>query len=114
LSQQNAVMLRYGEVLLMYAEAQNEIAVPDATVYNAINAMRFRVKMPPLTAGLNKDQMRDKIRHERKIELAFEGMRYYDLKRWRIAGPVLNAVTDGILVYKFLDKFYKWQLPKMI
>jgi hypothetical protein len=56
--------------------------------------------------------MRDKIRHERKIELAFEQLRYFDLKRWRIAGPVLNAVKDGILTYKFLDKFYKWPLPQ--
>lgn len=114
LSGQNAVISRLGEILLMYAEAQNEIAGPDVTVYNAINALRSRVSvsMPPLPAGLTKDQMRDKIRHERKIELAFEGLRYFDLKRWRIAGPVLNAVTDGIIKYKWLDKFYKWPLPQ--
>lgn len=112
LSQQDAVILRLGEVLLMYAEVQNEIAGPDATVYGAINTIRSRVNMPPLPAGLTKDQMRDKIRHERKIELAFEGLRYFDLKRWRIAGPVLNAVKDGIIIDKFLDKFYKWPLPQ--
>jgi hypothetical protein len=112
LSQQDAVILRYADVLLMYAEAQNEIGGPDASVYNAINTIRKRVDMPALPEGLSKDQMREKIRHERKIEMAFEGLRYFDLKRWRIAKQVLNSVKDGILVYKFEDKFYKWPLPQ--
>ncbi|MCJ7447676.1 MAG: RagB/SusD family nutrient uptake outer membrane protein [Bacteroidales bacterium] len=112
LSQQNAVILRLGEVLLMYAEAQNEIAGPDATVYQAMTDLRARVGMPPFPDLLTKDEMRERIRHERRIELAFEGLRYFDLKRWRIAGTVLNAVTDGIVVYKFLDKHYKWPLPQ--
>lgn len=112
LSGQDAVVCRLAEVLLMYAEAQNEIAGPDVTVYNAINTIRARVNMPPFPAGLTKSQMRDKIRHERKIELAFEGVRYFDLKRWRIAGEVLNAVTDGIHKYKWEDRFYKWPIPQ--
>ncbi|WP_297087368.1 RagB/SusD family nutrient uptake outer membrane protein [uncultured Draconibacterium sp.] len=112
LSQQNTVILRLGEVLLMYAEAQNEIEGPDATVYQAINDIRARVNMPALTEGLNKDEMREKIRHERRIEMAFEGLRFFDLKRWHIAGEVLNSVTDGILTYHWEDKFYHWPLPQ--
>ena len=115
MTQTNAVKFRLGEILLMYAEAQNEIAGPDATVYQAMTDIRARVSMPALPAGLTKDEMREKIRKERRIELAFEeGLRYYDLKRWRTAGTVLNAVTqaDGLLPYKFEDKFYKWPLPQ--
>jgi hypothetical protein len=112
LSQQNAVVLRLGEVMLMYAEAQNELAGPDASVYKAINDLRARVGMPPLPEGLSKEQMRERIRHERRIELAFEGLRYFDLIRWHIAGQVLNNVTDGLLPYHFEDKFYRWPLPR--
>ncbi len=112
LSQQNSVILRLGEVLLMYAEAQNEIAGPDASVYQAMTDLRARVDMPPYPAGLSKEQMRERIRHERRIELSFEGLRYFDLKRWHIAGDVLNNVTDGLLPYKWEDKFYQWPLPQ--
>jgi len=68
--------------------------------------------MPPFPAGLSKEQMRERIRHERRIELAFEGLRYFDLKRWHIAGAVLNNVKDGKLNYKWDDKFYRWPLPQ--
>ncbi len=112
LSQQNAVTLRLGEVLLMFAEAQNEIAGPDESVYAAMKELRARVGMPPFPAKLSKAQMRERIRHERRIELAFEGLRYYDLKRWHIAAEVLNNVKDSFVPYKFEEKFYKWPLPQ--
>lgn len=112
LSQQDAVVFRLAEILLMYAEAQNEIAGPDTTVYQVITDIRARVGMPAYPAGLSKEQMRERIRHERRIELAFEGLRYFDLKRWHIAGTVLPNVTDGKLAYKWEDKFYHWPLPE--
>jgi hypothetical protein len=112
LSQQDAVILRLGEVMLMYAEAQNEIAGPDATVYKAMADLRARVNMPAYPAGYTKDQMRERIRHERRVELAFEGLRHYDLLRWHIAGPVLNAVKTSLINYHFEDKFYHWPLPQ--
>ncbi|SEO34203.1 Starch-binding associating with outer membrane [Mucilaginibacter gossypiicola] len=112
LSQQDAVILRLGEVMLMYAEAQNEIAGPDATVYKAMADLRARVNMPAYPAGYTKDQMRERIRHERRVELAFEGLRHYDLLRWHIAGPVLNAVVSSLINYHFEDKFYHWPLPQ--
>ncbi|MDC1106193.1 RagB/SusD family nutrient uptake outer membrane protein [Prolixibacteraceae bacterium] len=82
--------LRYGEILLNYAEAQNEAMGPDNSVYNAIDQIRERAGMPNITAGLNQDEMREVIRHERKIELAYENHRYWDLIRWRTAKEVLN------------------------
>ncbi|MGV3585365.1 MAG: RagB/SusD family nutrient uptake outer membrane protein [Adhaeribacter sp.] len=111
-SHQDWVVLRYGEVLLMYAEAQNELVGPDQSVYDAINAIRSRVGMPDVPKGLNKTQMRERIRQERRIELAFEGLRYYDLKRWRTAETVLPQVKDGIIPYKFEKRFYLWPLPQ--
>ncbi|MBS1565063.1 MAG: RagB/SusD family nutrient uptake outer membrane protein [Bacteroidetes bacterium] len=93
-SDQDWVYLRFADVLLMYAEAQNEAAGPDATVYNAVNAVRGRVNMPPLPAGITQDSMRTRIRHERRIELAMEGHRYFDLKRWKLDRVILPALND--------------------
>lgn len=111
-SQQDWVMLRFGEVLLSYAEAQNELVGPDQSVVDAIDAIRDRAGLVSLPIGLTKDDMRTRIRQERRIELAFEGIRYYDLKRWRIAQEVLNNVSDGILSYHFEQRFYLWPLPQ--
>jgi hypothetical protein len=69
--------------------------------------------MPPFPAGLTQSQMRDRIRHERRVELAFEGLHYYDLIRWHTANQVLNNITDGLQPYHFEDKFYKWPLPQI-
>ena len=111
-SEQDWVVMRYAEVLLMYAEAQNELSVPDETVYDAVNKVRNRAGLSDLPPGLSKEEMRAKIRQERRVELAFEGFRYYDLKRWRIAEEVLNGVTDGIIPYNFEERFYQWPLPQ--
>ena len=63
----NLIVLRYAEILLIYAEAKNEVSGPDASVYEAINKVRRRAGQPDLPAGLSKDEMREKIRHERRI-----------------------------------------------
>lgn len=88
-------IIRLAEVLLNYAEAQNEAGGPDATVYDAVNAVRQRpsVNMPPLPNGLSKQQMREKIQHERLIELAFEEHHFFDLRRWKDAGGEYLANT---------------------
>ncbi|TWV94019.1 RagB/SusD family nutrient uptake outer membrane protein [Chitinophaga pinensis] len=92
------IYLRYAEVLLNYAEAQNEAAGPDATVYAAINQIRQResVKQPALAAGLSQAQMREVIRRERQVELAFEEHRYYDVRRWKIAMQTENVPAYGV------------------
>lgn len=111
-SQQDWVMLRYAEVLLLFAEAENELSGPSDAVRTAVNALRERAKLQPIAAGLSKEGMRAAIRQERRVELAFEGFRYFDLKRWRIAPEVLNNVKDGILTYVFEERFYQWPLPQ--
>ncbi|UOB17770.1 RagB/SusD family nutrient uptake outer membrane protein [Abyssalbus ytuae] len=90
---------RYAEILLNYAEAQNEAAGPDASVYAAVNEVRERAGMP-LLAGLSQDQMRDRIRNERRVELAFEEHRYFDVRRWMIADQTENEPAEGIRITK--------------
>jgi hypothetical protein len=92
------IYFRYAEILLNYAEAQNEAAGPDQSVYDAVNAIRKRtgVGMPALPTGLSQAQMRDAIRKERQIELAFEEHRYYDVRRWKIANVTENVPAYGM------------------
>ncbi|MEH6307527.1 RagB/SusD family nutrient uptake outer membrane protein [Olivibacter sp. CPCC 100613] len=111
-SQQDWVMLRYAEVLLSFAEAENELSGPSQEVLDALNAIRRRANLQAINAGLSKESMRAAIRQERRLELAFEGLRYFDLKRWRIAEDVLNNVKDGVLSYRFEERFYRWPLPQ--
>ncbi|MES2418994.1 MAG: RagB/SusD family nutrient uptake outer membrane protein [Bacteroidota bacterium] len=92
----NFPIFRYAEILLNYAEAQNEATGPDATVYSAINTIRARSNMPALPAGLNQVEMRNRIRHERRVEMAFEEHRFFDIRRWKIAENVLNGTLHGI------------------
>ncbi|HZW66643.1 MAG TPA: RagB/SusD family nutrient uptake outer membrane protein [Hanamia sp.] len=87
----NYVYFRYTEVLLGYAEAQNEATGPDASVYDAINKIRERSDLPALPDGLTQEQMRDAIHHERRVELCFENKRFYDIIRWKIADQVMNV-----------------------
>lgn len=104
---QTWIYFRYAEILLNYAEAQNEAVGPDASVYSAINAVRQRpgVMMPVVPAGLTQAQMRDKIRNERRIELAFEEHRFYDVRRWKIAPQTENVPAYGIEIGKNGDSF---------
>jgi hypothetical protein len=100
----NLVMIRYAEVLLMYAEAKNELEQLDANVWNqTIRALRIRAKFTDagateLNAALTQAQLRDVIRRERRAELAFEGLRIFDIRRWKIADQVLNKPVRGIKV----------------
>lgn len=98
LSGANYIYFRYAEVLLGYAEAQNEAVGPDASVYTAMNAIRTRVNLPDLPAGLSQSQMRDAIRQERRVELCFENKRFQDIIRWKIADQVLTVDLHGMKI----------------
>jgi hypothetical protein len=88
----NYVFARYAEVLLNYAEAQNEAVGPDASVYEMVNAIRQRpgTDLPALAPGLTQDQMRTAIKRERRIELSYENKRLFDLWRWKDAMTEMN------------------------
>jgi hypothetical protein len=97
----NIILLRYAEVLLTYAEAKIELNQIDATVVEAINQIRQRgdVKMPIVTLQGDQQYWRELVRHERKVELAFEGLRYFDIRRWKIAEEVIPGKVLG-MTYK--------------
>ncbi|WP_158027256.1 RagB/SusD family nutrient uptake outer membrane protein [Labilibacter marinus] len=94
MSEQSWIVLRLAEVMLNYAEAQNEVAGPDASVYQAINDVRERSSMPAVEVnypGLDKEGMFERIKHERKVELCFEGQRFWDIRRWEIGMEICNG-----------------------
>ncbi len=91
---QNAVVIRYAEMLLNLAEAENELNGP-AGAYAPMNKVRSRVGLPELATGMTKDEMREAIKHERRVELAFEGLYYFDLLRW---GPAdMQAAMESVV-----------------
>jgi len=114
----NYILIRYADILLMYAEAKNELSGPDQSVYNAINAVRGRtsVAMPPVNQARysTKERLREYIQHERFVEFPMEGIRYFDLKRWHIADTVLPAQIDPFtgIPYVFTEKDYYWPFPQ--
>jgi len=106
---------RYAEVLLILAEALYEKngSISDADLNRTINVLRSRVNMPPLTNahvtanGLN---MLNEIRRERTVELAFEGFRRDDLRRWKLAETVLPQAIKGV---KFVGTEYQTRYPNL-
>jgi hypothetical protein len=94
----NFILMRYAEVQLIFAEAKVELDQLDASVYTAINEVRQRttVNMPAITAGKTQDELREIVRHERLVEFAFEGLRYFDIRRWRIAEDVMPGKVYGL------------------
>ncbi|WP_028296012.1 RagB/SusD family nutrient uptake outer membrane protein [Olivibacter sitiensis] len=92
----NVIVLRYAEILLTYAEAQNEATGPDASVHDAVNQIRRRAGQPDLPTGLGQTEMRQRIRNERRVELAFESKRFFDIVRWRAGEEYLNQPIRGM------------------
>lgn len=90
------ILIRYADVLLMYAEAKVELGQIDQTVYDAINQVRDRAGLPDLTGPHSQDALREIVRQERRVELALEGLRMFDLRRWRIAEQVMPGRSYGI------------------
>ncbi|MFY0650378.1 MAG: RagB/SusD family nutrient uptake outer membrane protein [Cyclobacteriaceae bacterium] len=123
----NYILIRYAEVLLNLAEAINEETGPTADVYDAINQIRSRAGMPVLPIGLSQAEMRERIRRERRVELAFEGDRFYSIRRWKIAENVMPAgvygsanpvtgehvevIQPGATVFD-AGKHYLWPIPQ--
>ena len=99
----NWMVMRYADVLLMYAEAVNETnGGPDNDTYDAVNTVRQRAGLDALTNGMNKGEFALAIEHERQVELAFEGHRWFDLVRTGRALQVMNAHFDGsITIYPY-------------
>lgn len=139
----NWPIFRYAEILLNYAEAVNEaFGNPDVapagypmSPREAINIIRQRAvfpaysvarvipagmpvnamgrSMPPIPEGLSQSQMRERIRQERRIELAFEEHRYFDVRRWKIAKQAHEQMYRQ-LVYKQNDGSIKYGVDELV
>ena len=101
----DAVVIRYAEILLTYAEAMNELSALDANAFDAVNLVRRRVGMPDLqntdpskpTYCATQDDLRQRIRNEWRVEFALEGgKRQWDIRRWGIAMEVMNKPRLGL------------------
>ena len=97
----NLMLIRYADVLLMYAEAKNEQGQMDQDTWNkTIGALRTRAGFEENAAlefnsALGQNALRQVIRNERRVELGMEGLRIFDIRRWRIAEDVLNGWAHG-------------------
>ena len=97
------IYFRYAEVLLNYAEAMNEFSGPSGDVFNAVEAIRQRAGLNPYTLdrSISQDLLRTIIHNERHKEMAFEEQRFWDIRRWKIAGEVYNSgPLHGISITK--------------
>jgi hypothetical protein len=118
----NFPMIRFADVLLMYAEATNEADGPIQGVYDAVNRVRNRAKVVDLTPGLSQDEMRRAIRLERYKELMFETHLYFDVKRWHLAHTTdsIFGLNRDVIDFRFdtlyhkafrEDRDYLWPIP---
>ena len=116
-------LIRFADVLLMYAEAKNEeLAAPDDDIYDAVNRVRKRAGLNELS-GLDKTAMRKAIRMERFHEFPGEGHLFFDVRRWRTAhtnDPVFGLNHDvyqftgeKLFTRSFPEKFYLWPIPEV-
>src|SRR5690606_5652429 len=114
ISDQDNVMMRYADLLLRYAEAVVTSGTGDRTLaLKALNDVRGRkgVEMPPVADA---DFTIEKVRHERRIELAYEGHRYKDLIRWRIADQVIPNKVYAANGSKCKFNGWLWPVPQGI
>ncbi len=110
------VVMRYAEVLLNAAEATNEYYGPTSDVYDWLKLIRSRAGIQTGTNGLyglkanmTKDEMRGAVRHERRVELAFEEHRFWDVRRWKIAQQTENAETHGMEITRAADGKFSYR-----
>jgi hypothetical protein len=114
----NFPIFRYAEILLNYAEARNEVN-DMAEAYIQLRTLRQRAgiaagtdQLYGLKPAMTQAEMREAIRLERRIELAFEEHRYWDLRRWKIAEQVLNKDLTGVVIQKNPDNSLSYNYGK--
>ena len=132
-SAQTCILIRYAEVLLNKAEALAELSWEQNSVeaLQALNDVRGRVGLPSRQTA-SKEEFMEFVRHERMVELAGEGFRYWDLRRWRLAEEVINGKSvHGVKITKtdsgfnyehvdadngnkriFYDRYYHFAIPE--
>lgn len=101
-------IFRYAEILLNAAEAINEASGPDQA-YQYVNEVRARAGMPAYS-GMTKEQLRERIRNERRIELCFEDHRLFDVRRWKLYDGVTPANETSKPRYQQVYNLYSMQI----
>jgi len=132
---QPGIIYRLAEAYLSYAEALNEAGGPSDEVYKYINLVRKRAGIPDLKPNLTQDEMREAIRQERRVEFNCEGIRFHDIRRWKLGEKYLNNKlysmnfygtkksddkNDAAAFYKrtfyksrsFTKRMYIWPVPQ--
>lgn len=109
-------IIRYAEILLNYAEALNELGENRADMEQCIIDLRKRAGIEAgddgrygLPASYTQEQMREIIHNERRIELAFEEHRFWDIRRWKIAQTVMNEPLRGVVITRLMDGSYSYE-----
>lgn len=111
----NAIIMRYADVLLMYAEAKIEMNEIDQSVLDAINDVRSRAykttrsntSLYPAVTTTNQDELRFQLRSERRMEFAWENRRWFDLMRWRLCDIAINRPVIDLPAKAQLQKNIK-------
>jgi hypothetical protein len=105
------VTLRLAEIYLNYAEALNEYDPGNADILKYLNQIRKRAGIAlygeSIPAPASQEAVREAIRKERRVELAFENNRYFDVRRWKIASATDNGPIYGLNINARLPEFYK-------
>jgi hypothetical protein len=112
----NIIVIRYAEVLLIYAEAKVKAGQIDESVYSAVNKIRARAGMPEI-AETSADELFYAIARERRHELAREGQRLSDIRRWKIAENVMNGFVLGRMQKSYPSKapvIDEWGTPNYV
>ena len=104
------IHFRFAEIILNYCEAMNEyLDAPDNTIYTQLNKLRTRAGVDTYAnASLDKNQMREAIRKERRVELAFEEHRFWDVRRWQEGEKYFNKPVHGMRITKNDDGTYTY------
>ncbi|MET3115743.1 hypothetical protein AAKU52_003500 [Pedobacter sp. CG_S7] len=107
------ILYRVGNLFLDYVEALNESTPGDADILLYLNQIRSRAGIPTYGAGVgqipspaSQNAMREAIRKERRVELAFENTRYFDTRRWKIAETTDNGPMYGLSINQNLPEFF--------
>lgn len=119
-SDNDIMVIRYAEILLNFAEAQNEASGPNNEIYSALNKIRQRAGMPNVKTGLSQEEMRELIRHEKRIEFVGEGLYYDDIRRWQTIEELMTTDifrSDGTLLSTRSfkpERDYFWPIPSNV
>ncbi|WP_287632143.1 RagB/SusD family nutrient uptake outer membrane protein [Bacteroides sp.] len=118
------MIVRYADILLMYAEAQTEYlnkakgqgTITDELVYTAIEQVRERAGLNPYTLKRNMsyEELIKIIRNERRCEFAFEESRFWDIRRWKIAEEVLSKPLHGVKITKNADESFHYDYDMVV